>query len=292
MQAVNRRPRHAILLSGRFFFIAVAGLLCVKVALADDAMAPIRLVDEQTAGVVPKGDYNVESRIYEGDGTGTGLLVDVMVGITDRFTLGLGYGGEGILGRESDPHYDPYPGCLVKYRLFDESIVYPGCAVGFDYQGYGGIADPSRYGYEGYIYKSEGFFTALSKSYLFLNKVPVGFHGNVNLSLEQIQIVKWPDVVAGCDVGVSRTISMVAEYDFGLNTQDPYGGATSYARPQDGYLNVGLRGRLAKGLLLELDARDILQHRSYLYMESDEYVKVNKLGWSRELKIVYQTPIQ
>ena len=43
-------------------------------------MAPILLVDEQTAGVVPKGDYNVESRIYEGDGTGTGLLVDVMVG--------------------------------------------------------------------------------------------------------------------------------------------------------------------------------------------------------------------
>ncbi|GEM_PF-1965129 len=87
MRAVNRRPRHATPLSGRLFFIVAAGLLCVKVVPADVAMAPIRLVDGQTAGVVPKGDYNVESRIYKGGGTGTGLLVDVMVGIPDRFSL-------------------------------------------------------------------------------------------------------------------------------------------------------------------------------------------------------------
>ncbi len=288
MQAVNGRHRRLIPLRVPLSAGIAAVLLFIKCIAADDTMAPIRLVDMQTAGVVPKGDFDVESRIYEGDSTGTGLLVDVMVGITDRFTLGLGYGGEGILGRESDPHYNPYPGCLVKYRLFDESVVYPGCAVGFDYQGYGGIADQSRYGYQGYIFKSEGFFAALSKSYLLFNKVSVGFHGNVNLSLEQIHVVKWPDVVAGCDAGISRTISLVAEYDFGLNTQDPYGGTTPYARPQDGYLNAGLRWKLAQGLSLELDARDILQHRSYL----DSDGNVQKLGWSRELKIVYQTPIQ
>jgi len=285
MQAVNRRRARAFPLS---LFWVTAALLSAGAARADEVVPPVQLVDMQTAGVVPKGDFAFESRIYDGDGTGTGLLVDFKVGITDRFTIGISYGGEGVLGRETDPRYDPFPGCLVKYRLFDESMVAPGCAVGFENQGYGGIADRGRYGDEDYIFKSEGFFAALSKSYLLMNRVAVGFHGNVNLSLEGVQKVKWPDVVAGCDVGVSRAFSLVAEYDLALNTQDPYLGTTTYGSPQDGFLNAGLRWQLAKGLSIEFDARDILQNRSYLNGDGT----VSKLGWSRELKMVYLTPIQ
>jgi len=52
--------------AGCFLLLLPDCFASVKVVPADEAMAPILLVDGQTAGVVPKGDYNVESRIYEG----------------------------------------------------------------------------------------------------------------------------------------------------------------------------------------------------------------------------------
>jgi hypothetical protein len=261
---------------------------------ADEVMPLIRLVDMHTAGVIPKGFFAAESRVYEGNNTG--LLISVAVGITDRFTLGLGYGAEGMVGRSRDPQYNPFPGCLVKYRLIDENYLLPGIAVGFDYQGFGGIAHADRngynpYGYTGYIYKSEGIFVALSKSYLFLKTLEFGFHGDVNWSLEEIGRVKWPDARAGFDLGLSRSFSCAIEYDFGLNTRDPYRGNNPYGRPQDGYLNAGIRWNFTQNFAVELDARDILENRSYLADINDPHSE-RKLGWSRELKIVYMAPIR
>jgi hypothetical protein len=263
-------------------------------AFAAEAMPLIRLVDMHTAGVIPKGFLAVESRIYEG--SNTGFLVSVAVGITDRFSLGLGYGAEGIIGRSRDPHFDPFPGCMVKYRLLDENFLLPGIAIGFDYQGFGGIARADRngynpYGYSGYIYKSQGIFVSFSKSYLLLKTLEFGFHGGINWSLEEIGRVKWPDAWAGFDVGLSRSFSFTAEYDFGLNTRDPYKGDNPYGRPQDGYLNAGIRWNFTQNFAVELDVRDILENRSYLTNQNDVHSE-RKLGWSRELKIVYMAPIR
>jgi hypothetical protein len=258
---------------------------------AEDAAPPIRLVDGQTAGVIPKGNVSVESRLYEGLGNGTGFLFGIAVGITDRFTLGLGYGAEGLLGRNPDPQYDPYPGCLVKYRLLDENYFLPALAVGFDYQGFGGVADRGLFGYTGYIYKSQGFFAAVSKSYLFFKTIAFGFHGDVNWSLEEADNTGWPDVWGGVDIGISKSFSFIAEYDFGLNTKDPYRGAHPYGRPQDGYLNAGFRWNITPNFAFEVDARDIFENRKYLIDPNDPHSE-QKLGWSRELKIVYQAPIR
>ena len=130
------------------FFILTCSMVLAAVSVfscrtfAAEAMPLIRLVDMHTAGVIPKGFFAVESRIYEGNNTG--FLVSVAAGITDRFSLGLGYGAEGIIGRSRDPHFDPFPGCMVKYRLLDENFLLPGIAIGFDYQGFGGIASAAK----------------------------------------------------------------------------------------------------------------------------------------------------
>jgi hypothetical protein len=243
-----------------------------------------------TAGVIPKGTVVLESRIYEG--SGTGLMVSAAAGITDRFCFGLGYGAEGIVGRSRDPRYDPFPGCLVKYRIFDENYFFPGFALGFDYQGFGGIADDSLMGYRGYNYKSEGFFLAASKSYLFFRKIALAFHGNVNFSLEEVHNVTWPDAWAGVDIGLSESFWLVAEYDFGLNTRDPANKAgKEYALPQDGYLNAGIRWNFSETFAIELDARDILQSRSYMARRGTNEVE-RRLGWAREIKIIYTAPIR
>ena len=266
-------------------------LFCVS--FAEEAMPLIRLIDGHTAGVIPKGHLDIESRLYEG-GT-TGFLVSVAVGITDRISMGLGYGAEGIIGRGWDPQCNPFPGCLVKYRIFDENFLLPGIAVGFDYQGYGGItrhgSGNNPWGYTGYIYKSEGLFIAASKSYLLMKTIEFGFHGDVNWSLEEIGRVKWPDAWAGFDLGLSRSFSCVIEYDFGLNTRDPHRGNDAYARPWEGYLNAGVRWNFTQNFAVELDVRDALENRKYLAVPGDTQSE-RILGWSRELKIVYMAPIR
>jgi len=188
---------------------------------ADEPTGPIRLVDAHTAGTLPRGSYQLESRLYpSGSGdNGAGMLVGITIGLWDRFNLGLGYGGEGIVGRGRKAEFNPTPGCLVKYRIFDENFLLPGIAVGFDYQGYGGIAHEDEFGYSGYLYKSQGFFAAISKSYLFAKTIQLGLHGDLSFSMEELDKVNWPDVVTGIDVGITQKVSFVAEYDWGLTTR-------------------------------------------------------------------------
>jgi hypothetical protein len=256
---------------------------------AGNSVTPIRLVDMHTAGVVEKGNFLFESRIYENNGTG--FLISIAAGVTDRFCFGLGYGAEGMLGRSEDVRYNPFPGCLVKYRVLDENYVLPGIALGFDYQGFGGIGDKGRFGYYGYRYKSEGFFAAVSKSYLFLRVIDIGLHGDVNMSLEEIGKVKWPDCGVGADLGAGDKFSIVAEYDFGLDTRDPSGSGDAYALPYEGYLNAGLRIYFTPEFSLEFDARDILQNRTCFVNRGDSSVETI-VGWSRELKVTYMAPIK
>jgi hypothetical protein len=271
-------------------------MLCGSISgslFAERPVPPIRLVDMHTAGVVEKGSFVFESRIYEN--AGTGFLLSIAAGITDRFCFGLGYGAEGIVGRSEDVHFNPYPGCLVKYRLLEENYVLPGIALGFDYQGFGGIGDEGRFGYYGYMYKSEGFFAAVSKSYLFLRVLDIGLHGDVNFSFEEIDRVKWPNLGIGTDLGVSDKFSFVAEYDFGLSTRDPFDSASvrddAYTLPYEGYLNVGLRIHFTPEFSLEFDARDLLQNRTYLINRGNGPVET-RVGWSRELKVTFIAPIR
>jgi hypothetical protein len=253
---------------------------------ARQPVPPIRLVDMHTAGVVPKGDFLFETRMYENGRTG--FLFSIAAGITDRFCFGLGYGAEGIIGRSNAVRYNPFPECLVKFRVIEENYVLPGIAAGFDYQGFGGISDFDRFGYYGYTYKSQGFFIAVSKSYLFARFLDIGFHGDVNFSLEEIARVKWPNLGVGIDMGVSDKFSFVAEYDFGLNTRDPYGSNDSYTVPLEGYLNAGLRIHFTPEFSLEIDARDILQKRTFF----DSLGIERRVGWSREIKVTFISPIQ
>jgi hypothetical protein len=274
--------------------VACISLIC-SVAFAEETMPLVRLVDAHTAGVLPKGFLAIESRLYEG--RNTGFMAGVSVGVTDRFSIGLGYGAEGIVGRGWDPQYNPFPGCMIKYRLYDETFLLPGIAAGFDYQGYGGVTSNGEggynpWGYTGYIYKSEGFFVAASKSYLLLKTIEFGFHGGVNWSLEEIWKVKWPNAGIGFDLGLSSAFSFAVEYDFGLNTRDPHRGDDDpYAKPWEGYLHAGARWNLTRNFAVELDVRDILEHRKYL-ADFNNLQSERVLGWSREIKVVYMAPIR
>lgn len=245
---------------------------------------PRRLVDAHTAGLLPRAHFDLECRIYSSAAPGIegcGLLMAISVGITDRLNIGISYGGDGLVGR-GRARGNPYPGGLIKYRLFEEGYIMPALALGYEHQGYGGIEE--RDGLDGFIDKSQGFFVALSKNYLLFKRLGFGIHGAVSYSLEEITDVTWPNAYVGIDLSFNEELALAVEYDLGLNVRDPETqwdpGRKYYANPLGGFLNVGVRWAFSPWFYIEVLGKDVLEHR---YDETQD----RQLGWSRELKLVY-----
>ena len=89
---------------GRHLAGCILMLVCAVPELAaaqDGAVGPgsgelVRLVDNPTAGLVDKGRFAVDMRMFP-DG---GLVGQLHAGIMRRLTIGLSYGGEGVIGND------------------------------------------------------------------------------------------------------------------------------------------------------------------------------------------------
>jgi len=247
-------------------------------------LQPRRLVDAHTAGLLPRATYDFECRVYPSgftDINGCGLQLAFSVGITARLNIGISYGGDGIVGR-GKARANPYPGGLIKYRLFEESVLLPALAIGYEHQGYGGIEE--RDGLDGFVYKSQGLFAAVSKNFLLFRHLNLGIHCAANYSLEEIDEVTWPNGYLGLDLGFNEELALAVEYDLALNVRDPASDwdpiRKYYANPLCGLLNVGLRWAFSPSFYIEALAKDVLENK---YNEATG----RQLGWGRELKLVY-----
>lgn len=269
--------------NNRLSGITVFVCLAVQLIFATSQLVqPRRLVDAHTAGILRRGQYDLECRVHPAGNSryGSGVTIGIDVGITDRLTIGLSYGGEGVVGRGPDIKPHPQPGWLVKYRLFEEGFAMPGFALGYDHQGHGGRADTSEFFYEGYIYKSPGFFLAVSKNFILLNTVQFGIHGSCTYSMEDVDNVTWPNMITGLDIGVNEELFLVMEYDFGFNCKDPRENRkTVYANPAEGYFNAGIRWAFSPSLYVEFDAHDILENR--------RTKNGAPVSWDRELRLIF-----
>lgn len=267
------------------FFSSCFFILCIITGINaqdQEMLQPRRLVDAHTAGMLPRASVDFDCRFYPSYNSlyGTGLNAGIAVGITNRLMIGLGYGGEGLIGRGRDVQWNYFPGVLLKYRIFEETYGGPGVALGYDHQGFGGLTDTSSFDYKGYIYPSPGFFIAFSKSFRLLQRILFGIHSTVNYSMETVKLAKWPNLYGGMDISINEELALVAEYNFGFNVSDHQANKPDYfARPGDGYLNMGLRWAFTPQFFIEADAKDILEHRFTKYGK--------RVGWCREVKVVY-----
>jgi len=223
---------------------------------------PRYIVDMPTAGILGKGLYAIDARFY-GNG---GLLVGFQAGLFGRLVLGMSYGGSGIIGN-SDPVMNEAPGFLVKVRIFDESVVVPAIALGFDSQGYDGyIKETSRY-----VIKSPGFYGVLSKNYDLLGYLSI--HGGVNYSLERADGDRDVNFFVGAEKSVGSFATVLAEYNLGMNDSDQ--GASGRGR---GYLNAAVHFSPGGGLTIGFCVKDILKNG-----RAEE-------GTTRTIKIEFVTP--
>jgi len=202
------------------------------------------MVDLPTAGTLNRGSYDIHLRMQPMGG----LLLGFGFGLFDKLNFGFSYGGNNVIGY-GNIDWNPQPGFLIKYRIFDESYYMPAIALGFDNQGFGPWSG-SRY-----MVKSRGFYGAASKNYKFLGTL--AFHGGVSYSLEDRHN---PDNTLDAFVGIEKSLNnelwLVAEYDAALNDKikDQQFGE-GY-----GYLNVGLRWLFSNRLMLEADLRNLMRN--------------------------------
>ncbi|MBF8294965.1 MAG: hypothetical protein HW389_1510 [Bacteroidetes bacterium] len=180
-----------------------------------------------------------------------GLQTSVSVGLMDRFNFGISYGGTNILGANK-PEMNPYPGVNVKIRVLDESVAAPAVAVGFEWQGRGAYIDDLKR----YTSKSPGFYAVASQNYAILGNLSM--HGGLNLSTETGDGDKDLNAFFGVEKSMGKDISILAEYDFGLNDNSANAIGRNRGR---GYLNLGFRWSWGKGLVLGANIKDILKNQ-------------------------------
>jgi hypothetical protein len=228
----------------------VLAMLCILPAVSSAQSADsqpgsgelARLVDSPTAGLVDKGRFAVDIRLFpEG-----GVVGQLQAGIMRRLTIGLSFGGEGVIGNDPVDWY-PRVEAAARYRVLEESEALPALTLGYETQGYGPRAG------DRYQVKSKGFFVAASKNYV-SGLGQFGVHTGINWSRESDD-----DDGANGWIGIDKTIneelSVVAEYDFGLNDNDD--DSLGSGR---GFLNAGAYFSPVQGLSLGLLLKNVLEN--------------------------------
>jgi hypothetical protein len=253
--------------------LALLAAACTLLAQDMRELPVNSLIDNPTAGIVSRGSYSFDMALYaEG-----GVLFGFEIGFLDRLNMGASFGGTRIISDQS-PEWNKSPELSIKYRLFNESVVWPALAVGYEGQGHGrwlkDDADGDGKRDERYEIKAKGFYAVLGKNYLVGNLGLMGLHLGVNNNPVENDDDRGLNLWLGIDKSINQEISLVAEYDFGLDDVK-----TGLSRDK-GFLNAGFRWTFAERLSLELDFRDILKNREDLGSRPVDSI-------SREIRISY-----
>ncbi len=206
---------------------------------------PRSIVDMPTAGLVAKGSLAIDADFFDEGG----MLLGASIGVFDRLSFGISYGGTGVIG-SSPAVMNQVPGFAVRIRPLEESMALPALLLGFDSQGKGDY-DKSRSRYQ---IKSPGFFGVLSKNFLMLGYLTL--HGGANYSLENADGNGGMNFFVGAEKTIGPFLSVVGEYNAGLN--DSNINASGKGR---GFLNAALNISLGGGLTIGFDFKDLLENR-------------------------------
>lgn len=225
-------------------------------------LEPRYLVDVPTAGMLAKGSFALDMDFYQEGG----VLLGVSVGILDRLSFGVSYGGTRLVGSE-EPVMNLIPGVNVKIRIIEENVALPAIALGFDSQGRDGyLKELSRY-----AIKSPGIYVAASKNYSMLGFFSI--HGGGNYSLERADGDKDFNVFAGVEKTLGSVVSVIVEYNAGVN--DSNGKALGKGR---GYLNAALKWTVGGGLTLGVCLKDLTKNTSNEISVANRTVKIEFAG--------------
>ena len=242
---------------------AFGSVLAQTRGTAGDAgtLEPTMVIDKPTAGMLRRADYSITTDFFQRGG----MLVGIQVGLFDRFSFGISYGGTDIIG-PNKIEMNPLPGVKAKLRLVQESAMTPAIAIGFDSQG----KEPYVDSLSRYTIKSPGFFAVASKNYSLLGNLSL--HGGINYSLENKDGDKDMNVYVGAEKSLGDILSVLAEYDFAVNDNN-----TRAIGRGRGYFNLGFRLSAGEGLMIGFDLKNVTQNQRNIKI-ANRVLKIEYIG--------------
>ncbi|MGE5431756.1 MAG: hypothetical protein ACM3QX_11815 [Syntrophomonadaceae bacterium] len=256
--------------------VLILSLLLLPIAIFPQGLAGSEaeteseyLIDMPTAGVLEKGRVGVNFYVMP-----AGVVMSRLeVGAFENFSFGISYGAANFIGSGS-PLWYKLPGVTLKVKVINESNGFPSIALGFDSQGKGEfIKEINNVEINRFRVKSPGFYGSASKNFQFLGYLSL--HGTINYSLEGDDGDKDLNFSLGFEKTIGSKLSLIAEYDFGINDN-----TANALGDGNGYLNAGVRWSLSENFTVGFDLRDLLNNK-----------KLNAGTADRALNVQFVNPI-
>jgi|GEM_PF-2005376 len=197
--------------------------------------------DFPIARVLSRGEFKFGIRFQKLGG----LLFSLDAAILDRFSMGIRYGGTGIVG-DGDINFYPMPGVNISYLLIEESYFIPAVLFGIETQGFDEYIDGS----ERYFVKSRGIFLSITKELPVLAGLVL--NGGLNRTFETNDERNGLDVFSSIIIKFSPEFNIFSEYALGFN--DPL--------HDKGIFNTGISFNLEDQFFFSFMFRDLFSDRA------------------------------
>jgi hypothetical protein len=219
--------------------ILLALLACLPVSAA------LYNIDQPVPISLAHAEYYVSGRLW-GDG---GVMMRFGLGLWDRLTLGISYGGNSVLGAETPRFFDRYrPDFQARLAILTEKGYAPDLVLGFESQGYDDCDS------QVFQVREKGAYVCAGKTV------------DVISTYCQLGINYWGgfDGFVALNTALPGNVELMLEYDL---AQFNYGGEYRLDRTNPrylrrrGFLNFGVGWTVAQKVRLALALRDILGNR-------------------------------
>ena len=211
-------------------------IVLLVLAAALPASAVLYNIDQPVPISLAHAEYYIGGRLW-GDG---GVLMRFGIGLWDRLTLGMSYGGNHVLGPGGPRFFDRYrPDFQARIAILQEQGYTPNLVLGFESQGYDDCS------LRVYQVREKGGYLCAGKTV------------DVIRTHCQLGINYWEgfDAFLAFNTLLPNSIELMLEYDPALNDIKAERGL------HPGYFNFGVGWTVAQKIRLVLGLRDIFGYK-------------------------------
>ena len=201
------------------------------------ASAVLYNIDQPVPISLAHAEYYVSARLW---GSG-GIMMRFGLGLFDRVTLGMSYGGDCVIGSAKPEFYGRHrPDFQARLAILQEQGYLPNLVLGFENQGY-----------DGYLPEPDDVYEVREKGgYLCVGKTMDVIRTHCQLG---VNYWKGFDGFVALNALLPGNVELIAEYDPAFNDTTTL---------KHGFLNFGIGWTFAERVRMVLGLRDVLGNRT------------------------------